>query len=386
MPVSWVVTLQYNRLTAILQITGKKVNRMNEFLEQKILYNSLHDWIICLGIILLLIILFHFVEKLVIRKALAFSKKTRTTLDDFIISMLKRNGMPLLYMLSFYLGLKYISLPAQAEKFFNIAWVILIVFFVARTATSFTGYFFKSAAAHDTQDPRNEKQLKGIMLIGKIIIWIIAALFLLDHLGYNIKTLVAGLGIGGIAIALAAQTILGDLFSYLVIFFDKPFEIGDFIIIGDKMGTVEYIGIKTTRLRSLGGEQVICSNSDLTNSRIHNYKRMEERRILFRIGVVYDTPAAKLEKIPAMIRKILEDTGDIRFDRAHFQSFGDFSLIFEIVFYVLSSDYNDYMDKQHAINLTIIDRFEKEGIEFAYPTQTVFINNVKQGEPVTRMN
>jgi small-conductance mechanosensitive channel len=184
---------------------------------------------------------------------------------------------------------------------------------------------------------------------------------------------VAGLGIGGIAIALAAQTILGDLFSYLVIFFDKPFEIGDFIILEDKMGTVEYIGIKTTRIRTLGGEQLICSNTDLTNSRVHNFKRMQERRVVFSFGVVYDTTTTKLKLIPGIIKQAIESLRETRFDRAHFKSFGNSSLDFEVVYYILTPDYNLYMDKQQAINMSIFESFEREQIEFAYPTQTLFL-------------
>jgi small-conductance mechanosensitive channel len=165
--------------------------------------------------------------------------------------------------------------------------LLAVTFFVLRIVTSFIGYSFKRALARKEKNELREKQAKGILLIVQIIIWVIGLLFLIDNLGFDITTLVAGLGIGGIAIALAAQTVLGDLFSYLVIFFDKPFEIGDFIIVEDKMGTVEYIGIKTTRLRTLGGEQLVCSNTDLTNSRVHNYKRMQERRIVFAFGVVY---------------------------------------------------------------------------------------------------
>jgi small-conductance mechanosensitive channel len=216
----------------------------------------------------------------------------------------------------------------------------------------------------------------------QVVIWVGGFLFLIDNLGYDITTLVAGLGIGGIAIALAAQTILGDLFSYLVIFFDKPFEIGDFIVVEDKMGTVEYIGIKTTRLRTLGGEQLICSNTDLTNSRVHNYKRMQERRVVFGLGVIYGTRAAQLKIIPKLIRDIIESIDGTRFDRAHFKSFGDFSLNFEVVFYVLSADYNRYMDIQEAINTQIFEVFEKEEIEFAFPTQTLFMNNVTESQPL----
>ncbi|PIX14798.1 MAG: mechanosensitive ion channel protein MscS, partial [Elusimicrobia bacterium CG_4_8_14_3_um_filter_50_9] len=199
----------------------------------------------------------------------------------------------------------------------------------------------------------------------------------LDNIGIKISAVIAGLGIGGIAIALAAQAVLGDLFSYFSIFFDRPFEVGDFIIIGEFMGTVEYIGMKTTRIRSLGGEQMIFSNSDLTNSRVKNYKRMTQRRVVFKLGVTYQTSVEKLKIIPDIVKKAVEDAGNTVFDRSHFLSFGDFSLNFESVYYVKSGDYNQYMDAQQKINLALKKEFEERMIDFAYPTQLVYISKEK---------
>ena len=197
----------------------------------------------------------------------------------------------------------------------------------------------------------------------------------MDSLGVKISALIAGLGIGGIAIALAAQTILGDLFSCFIIFFDRPFVTGDFIIIGEFKGTVDKIGLKTTRLISLGGEQLIFSNTDLTNSRIRNYKRMDRRRIVFEFGVIYQTTLTQLKKIPQIVEEIITQIPETTFDRAHFASYGDFSLNFEVVYYVNDRDYNKYMNIQQEINFQIKETFEKEGIEFAYPTQTLFLSN-----------
>ncbi|MCX7765301.1 MAG: mechanosensitive ion channel family protein, partial [Candidatus Sumerlaeia bacterium] len=183
-----------------------------------------------------------------------------------------------------------------------------------------------------------------------------------------------GLGIGGVAVALAAQAILGDLFSYFAILFDRPFEVGDFIIIGDLSGTVEYIGLKTTRIRSINGEQVVIANTDLTNSRIRNYKRMERRRVVFRIGVRYETNLEQLKEIPVLIKNIISQIPEATFDRAHFFSYGDFSLVFEIVYFVNDRDYYKYMDIQQQINLKIKEEFARRQIKFAYPTQTVYLS------------
>jgi small-conductance mechanosensitive channel len=182
-------------------------------------------------------------------------------------------------------------------------------------------------------------------------------------------------------VALAAQNILGDLFASASIVLDKPFVMGDFVIVDDHLGTVERIGLKTTRIRSLSGEQLVFSNNDLLQSRIRNFKRMYERRVVFSIGVTYQTPHDKLAEIPALLRAAVEAREQVRFDRAHFKEYGDFSLNFEIVYYVLSPDFNIYMDIQQAINLEIHREFERRDIEFAYPTQTIFVE--RAGTPGT---
>ncbi|MDD5665168.1 MAG: mechanosensitive ion channel family protein, partial [Candidatus Omnitrophica bacterium] len=222
-------------------------------------------------------------------------------------------------------------------------------------------------------DPQLEKSLQGIMVIIRIAIWAGAVIFFLDNLGFKISAVIAGLGIGGVAVALAAQTILKDLFSYFCILFDHPFKVGDFIIVGDFMGTIEHVGMKTTRIRSLGGEILVFSNSDLTDSRLRNYKLMEKRRVVFKIRVEYQTSLSQLREIPKIIKNIISGNKEAIFDRAHFFSYGDFSLIFEIVYYVVGGDYNKYMDIQQEINFLIKEEFEKRGIEFAYPTQTIYL-------------
>ncbi len=194
-------------------------------------------------------------------------------------------------------------------------------------------------------------------------------------MGVKISGLIAGLGIGGVAIAFAAQAILEDIFSYFIIFFDRPFEIGDFIIIGEFMGTIEHIGIKTSHIRSLGGEQLIFSNKDLINSRVKNYKRMKRRRILFNFGVVYQTSLDNLQKIQGIVRDIIEEQDKIDFDRCHFKSYGDYSLIFEVVYFVNDRDYNVYMNINHQILLRMKEEFGKEGISFAYPTQSIYLQS-----------
>ena len=217
----------------------------------------------------------------------------------------------------------------------------------------------------------------AISLLGSVALWSIVLLVMLANFGVDVTAMVAGLGVGGIAVALAAQNILGDLFASLSIVLDKPFVIGDFIIVGDYMGNVERVGLKTTRLRSLSGEQIIFSNADLLNSRVRNYKRMSERRIVFSIGITYETPAAKIKSLPVELGEIVRGQEGVRFDRAHFKAYGDFALIYEIVYYVLVPDFSAYMDIQQQINFEILDRLQSQEIEFAYPTQKLFLSRVE---------
>ncbi len=223
------------------------------------------------------------------------------------------------------------------------------------------------------QDPAAPSGVTALGFMARVAVWAVVLLLALDNLGVEVSALIAGLGVGGIAVALAVQNILGDLFASVSILLDRPFETGDFIIVGDLMGKVENIGLKTTRVRSLSGEQIVFSNADLLGSRIRNYKRMFERRVVFTLGVTYQTPPEKLEAASAALREIITAREGLRFDRAHFARYGDFALVFEAVYFVLSPEFNVYMDHQQAINLSIYRRFAELGIEFAYPTQTVFL-------------
>ena len=346
---------------------------MNSFWDNYLFGNSTRDWITAIAIIVGSVILLHIIKTIVIAQLKKLSVKTHTTIDDFLVQSIERSVLPFFYLLSIYFGLSYLSFGENTEKILRIAILVASTFFTIRIITSFINYAVNKAARSHHGAGEKSTQARGIVVIVNIIVWIIGIVFLVDNLGYDITTLVAGLGIGGIAIALAAQTVLGDLFSYFVIFFDKPFEIGDFIIIGDKMGTVEYVGIKTTRIRALSGEQLIVSNTDLTNSRVQNFKRMETRRVVFSISIAYETSAEKLKKIPSMIKKIIEEQPELKFDRAHFLSLADSSLKFEVVYFVASADYNLYMDRQQQINLSIFEQFENDGIEFAYPTQKIYV-------------
>jgi small-conductance mechanosensitive channel len=224
-----------------------------------------------------------------------------------------------------------------------------------------------------SSDGETRTAASATIFLASLAIWAVLILAGLSTLGFEISALVAGLGVGGVAAALAVQSILGDLFASLSIYFDRPFHIGDFIVVGEEMGTVERIGLRTTRVRSLGGEQIVFANGDLTKSRIRNYKRMDERRVVFAFGVEYGTPLEQLRQVPDIVKSIIEARDGTRFDRAHFKEFGDFALSFEVVYFVLSPDYNAYMDHQQAVNLEVFAQFRERGIQFAFPTQTLLL-------------
>lgn len=288
--------------------------------------------------------------------------------------------LPLLYYAAFYGGIKTLTLHPLLDAGLNYLGLTLVTFFGVRFFLLITGLALENYWVIREKDEAKKNALGGIITAFKVIVWAVAFIILLDNFGVRVSALLAGLGIGGVAVALAAQTILGDLFSYFAIFFDRPFEIGDYIIVGDYRGTVEYIGVKTTRIRSIGGEQLILSNTDLTSSRIRNYKRMKRRRINFQLDVTYETSLEQLREIPGMIREIIESKENTLFDRAHFASYGDYSLIFQVVYYVLSSEYRKYMDIQQEINLQIKEEFAKRGIKFAHPRQILFINRTEERE------
>ena len=346
---------------------------LNEVLQKVYFGNTGKSYLIFVGLFIAGIVVLKLIQKVVLKSLRKWAAKTDTVIDDFLIEEVDRDFMPLLFYGVFYISMHQMVLSAAVKRGVFVLGMIFMVFFLARFIMAFVSFALENYWMKDENDPSKQQAFIGIRTVLKLVVWSLAVIILMDNLGIKITTLVAGLGIGGVAIALAGQAILGDLFSYFTIFFDKPFQIGDFIIIGDYLGVVEYIGIKTTRIRSLWGEQVIFSNTDLTSSRVKNYKRMEKRRVAFKVGVTYQTSLERVKEIPGLVRKVIEQVPDTVFDRAHFFAYGDFSLVYEIVYYVLSPDYNKYMDTQQEINFKIKEEFEKRKIEFAYPTQTVFV-------------
>lgn len=339
--------------------------------------NSVLDYTIVLGVIVGGMILLWIMKTLIIHHLRKLVAKTKTTVDDNILALVERFLVPLLYVGLIYFSIISLELNASLKKAMDVFAVAIVTLVGIRLVLAFIRLFIFDVYVPKQKTRSDlEPKFRSLMPAFSVIVWGAGIVFLIDNLGFNISAVVTGLGIGGVAVALAASAVLGDLFAYISIMFDKPFVLGDFLIVGDYLGSVEHIGIKTTRIRSLGGEQLIFSNKDLTDSRIRNYKRMKQRRVVFKLGVTYDTSLARMKEIPEVIKKVIEATPNTKFDRAHFSSYGDFNLEIEVVYYVLSGDYNLYMDVQQMINFAIKEEFEKRKIEFAFPTQTLHL--VKQ--------
>ncbi len=300
--------------------------------------------------------------------------RTASGLDDLVVAMVGRTKNFVLLLLAIYAGSLALKLTSSEAGSARIVVVIALLAQVGLWGNLIIVYAIERAMARrPEQDQGLATAVGALNFISRVILWSLVALLILGSLHVNITALVTGLGVGGVAVALAVQNILGDLFASLSILIDKPFAVGHFIVVDNLAGTVEHVGVKSTRVRSLSGEEIVLSNGDLLKSRIHNYKRLFERRVLFGFGVTYDTELDQLAAIPGMVRKIIEDLDKTRFDRAHFKEFGDSALNFEVVYFVLDPDYNIYMDIQQEINLGLARGFARRGIEFAFPTRTLYL-------------
>lgn len=310
-----------------------------------------------------------------VRRLQRLAERTSTTIDDAVIAVLAGTSRLLIALAAGLIGATFLDLPPRWQGRVDQAWFIALALQLALWGSKAISIGLQRYAARHA--PANAAQASATETLmswgGRTALWTVVMLAVLSNLGVNITAFVASLGVGGIAVALAVQNILGDLFASLSIAIDKPFEVGDFIVFESVAGTVEYVGLKSTRIRALSGEQIVTSNTALLKQVIHNYKRLKERRILFGFGVTYDTPAERVAEIPQLVRDIIGARERLRFDRAHMKGFGDSSLDFEVVYFVLEPDYNVYMDEQQAINLALMRELAARGVQFAFPTRTVIV-------------
>jgi len=357
------LTTYAERITAFLGLDG----------SYTVLGNTLNNYVLSIALFVIGLIVFAVLQKSILSWLAMLSKRTSTDLDDTFVKMVRSLKPPFYAFLSFWIATRTLELAGVAD---GIVTAILVIWLVYQ-AVIVVGILVEDVVfrhlAKD-QDETTKSALHLLANIARAVMWVFGLLLVLSNFGIDITSLIAGAGIAGIAIAFALQGILSDLFSSFSIYFDKPFRVGDFIVAQDTAGTVKHVGVKSTRIQALSGEEVVLSNQELTSAKIQNYGQMEERRIAFPFGILYETPLDKVKEVPAMVQKVIESQENVRFDRAHFKSFGDSSLDFEVVYYVLNSDYAEYMSIQQAINLGLLEVFSKEGIEFAYPTRTLYIN------------
>ena len=348
---------------------------LEEILRAELLGNTILAWAASFGLFLLVWAVLGIARRVVRKRLLGSVGDGSSPALQIARHVASQTHGWFLVLVAVYVGSRLLAQSTWTDT--NIPQVVTVglVIQLGLWATAGLTMFLSLRRARQlAADPSTVAAMDLVGFLMRLFVWTAVLLVLLDNLGVNVTTLIAGLGVGGVAVALAAQNILGDLFSSLSIVLDKPFVVGDFIIIGDYLGSVEHVGLKTTRVRSLSGEQLVFSNTDLLTSRIRNYGRMFERRVVGSFRVAYRTPAAKLRRVPAMIREIIESQDKVRFDRAHFQALGESALMFEYVYYVLSPDYNKYMDVQQNINLALFEQLAADGVEFAFPTQTVFVS------------
>ncbi|MCP5269242.1 MAG: mechanosensitive ion channel family protein [Zoogloeaceae bacterium] len=351
--------------------------------------NTPLQWLIALCVAVAFATIALTVRSLVVRKLKHRASDTAGLWDDWIVAILPGTRSLLVFAIAAWVGGQLLALPSTYGRGLDRLAVLALLIQGGIWLNRSIGFWLKHR--FHGNETAGQGSIAG-PLIGFILrtaMWAVILLMLLDNLGFNVTALVASLGVGGVAVALAVQNILGDLFASLSIALDKPFVIGDFVVIDEHAGTIEHVGLKSTRIRSISGEQIIFANADLLKSRIRNYKRMQERRIMFGFGVTYETPLGKLEEIPQMVQAVFDTLPEVRLDRAHFKNFGPASLDFEVVYYVQNPDYRHYMDQQQAINFGIARALQASGIEFAYPTQTLHFGSplkISRETPNTAQN
>jgi small-conductance mechanosensitive channel len=306
-----------------------------------------------------------------------WTQKTETTLDDDILAAVKT----IIIIMVVILGIEYALSPLSFLEPYNttlngvflVIQILLSAFAVTRVSNIIADWYVGRTVL---STGKNSHHLLFILKkVIQVIVFVCAIIIILYALNVQdvLTGTLLGLGVGGIAIAFALQSTLSEFFSAFSIYFDHPFEIGDFIVVGDFSGTVKNIGIRSTRLQLLQGEELVISNKELTSTSVRNFRKLEKRRVTFNIGVTYDTSVEKLKKIPGMIKDIFDNVKAADLDRVNFTEFGDFSLKFLVIYYVNSADYGEYLDTQQKINFAIKEGFEHEGIEMAFPTSTIYV-------------
>lgn len=336
--------------------------------------NTLIQWATALLWVVLSVSVMRFLMPKIVARLESWTRKTPNSWGDAVTTALGATRWTLIALIALALASNELVLKPNADRWVHGLALAALLIQIGLWVGSFLDSWICNARKQGMSvDPSATSALSMLSFIARAVLWSALLLLMLSNLGFDVNTLVAGFGIGGIAIGLAVQNILGDLFASLSIVLDKPFQVGDFVVVGDFSGTVENIGLKATRVRSLSGEMLVFSNTDLTKSRLRNFKLMQERRIAFKFGVTYTTTPEQLEAIPEMIKTIVTGLPNVRFDRAHFSAFGESALSFDVVYWMLTPDFTAYMDAQQAINLALLRGLHSKGVDFALPTRTLIL-------------
>jgi small-conductance mechanosensitive channel len=322
------------------------------------------EWAVAASITGGVLLLIGVVRAFLVRR-LVKARQTASKVDDFVLDVTERTKLLLLLLPAIFLGARALELPIELRRWIRLGAILSLVAQTALWTTGVIDFWLRRYRRARIEDPSAVMTVNAFRVAALVAVWLVAATVAGEHLGFKVTAIIAGLGIGGVAIALALQNILGDLFASLSIVIDKPFVLGDPISVDDHAGTVEHIGLKTTRLRSVGGEQLIFSNGDLLKSRIRNFKRMTERRSLTLFRVPYDTPVEKLERIPLLLKSAVEKQPETRFDRAHLVRLGEMAYELELAYFVEQPEYVRFLDVQQAVYLDVIRAFAAEGIVIA---------------------
>jgi small-conductance mechanosensitive channel len=338
-------------------------------------------YIVALIVFIGLVALCKFALLVVVGRLHALSKKTSTEIDDVVIDAVKGIRVWVYALVSAYIAVQIFIIPEAVEKIFSALVYVAIAYQLIEILLQFVEYGARRFLEKDEDgdgiiDPDAANAAHLMVLISRIVLWSMGGIFVLSNLGIEVTSLIAGLGIGGIAVAFALQGVLSDLFASFSIYLDKPFRIGDYIVIGADSGVVQSIGVKTTRIRTLQGEELVVSNAELTTARVQNFKKMKERRTSMQFGITYETSHDKVKMVTGIVERIFEAIDGARLDRVHFTTFADSSLVFDVVFYIDSPEYIDFLDRQQQFNFELMDKFAEVGIEFAYPTRTIYTKAV----------
>jgi small-conductance mechanosensitive channel len=355
---------------------------MEDFLrsmDREVAGNPLHLWVACILLFLVGYGALRMAARWVRHQATAFAEGDRSPFAGLFASVLGRFSKLFLLASSLYAASLPLSLTPQADRILARFLVLSFLFQGGIWGNILLKFWLESVFSKGNQDEATRSTVGLISTLAKGAMYTLLLLLALNNLGVDITALVAGLGVGGIAVALAAQNILGDLFASLTIVLDRPFSVGDPIQVDADIGTVEHVGLKTTRIRALSGEQLVFPNASLLQSRIRNHKRLNERRVVAIFNVTYETPLERLKQIPNLLKEIVTAHSNTRFDRAHFKSLGASSLDFELVYWITSPEYIVFMDTQQSVNFEILSRFLELGIGFAYPTQTLYVQRQDTG-------